>query len=229
MFDSSRPPLLVQPIEMRNFTLFPTHEGYVIHPIDNDKAIASYKLGWTFPLSVQMQALTTELPLLLVRDKGRITSSGSTFEKGYAHQFCREDGQPPEVHQRLNIFPDKPSQEWMLIRDSVTVIWLQYSSKTQYLGGLGQDMEHHYGGKLLIRNFVIQQAHAPRLDKASDIATAGEKQYRVESSTIFEHSWDLMDQDAVVYLQETLSANGISCYQDAVVTALNRAMQPRAT
>ena len=225
MFDSSHPPLLVIPTAARHYTSFPSHEGYVFHPVDDDRALVCYKKGWTIPLSVQMQAIITEAPLLLVRDKGRITSSGSTTDKGYAHQFSHINGQPPEVYLQKAIFPDRPSEEWMLIRNSVTVVWLQYNSKTQYLGSLGHDMEHHYTGKLLIRDFVIKQSYAPRLDRASDVANAGEMQYRVESRTIFEHNWDLTDQDTDVYLEKVLSENDLVPFKPSVMIALNRSMQ----
>ena len=225
MFDSSRPPLLVQPIVTRNLTLFPTHEGYNLHPIENDMILISYKHGWTFPLSVQMQALISKEPLLLVRDKGGITSGGSYTEKGYAHQFCREDGRAPSIHMRLNLFPERPSEEWMLIQNSITIIWVQYNSTTQYLGDEGHDMEHNYNGKLIIRDFVIKKAFAPRIDKASDIDTKREKQYRVESKTIFDHSWELKDEDPALYLEKTLAANDLERYNPSVATALKRAIR----
>ena len=224
MFDSTRPPLLVQPISAHHLTLFPTHEGYNLHPINNNQTLVCYKQGWTFPLSLQMQALTTDEPLLLIRDKGGRTSSGSASEKGYSHQFCCTDGNPIDPWMKLQIFPDKPSEEWMLARSPISVVWLQYSSNTEYLGTSGHNTVHFYSGKLLIRDFIIQHAFAPRLDRASDVVTAGEKQYRLESNKTFEDSWSLADEDVAQYLEKTLSDSNLEHYWPAVSIALKRAL-----
>ena len=224
MFNSSRPPLLVQPITAHHFTLFPTHEGYTIHPIDSNLSLVSYKQGWTIPLSLQMQAFVTEEPLLLVRDKGGVTSGGSTSSKGYAHQFCNGDGSPVKPFLKSALFPDKPKEEWMLVRGSASIVWLQYGSKTQFLGSSGHQTTRNDYGKLLIRDFTIREAFAPRLDRASDIASAGEKQYRVESHKAFADNWSLTDGDTAAYLEKKLSEHQLDHYWPAVNIALKRAM-----
>ena len=227
MFDSTRPPLLVLPIPTSLITLFPTHEGYNIHPIDNDQILVSYKQGWTMPLSIQIQKFAAEEPLLLVRDKGGITAGASTSDVGYSHQFCSDDGNTPDVALQCAIFPDRPNEQWMLIHKSVTVIWVQYSSSTQYLGGEGHDMEHHYSGKLIVKNFAIRHEFAPRIDRASDTTSESEKQYRIEGRTIFENNWNLTDRDVAEYLGKLLPENGLECYIPAAVKALNRSMQTK--
>lgn len=225
MFDSSYPPLLVQPITMQHFTLFPTHEGYFVHPLDGEQALVGYKDGWTFPLSLLQQKFISKAPLLLVRNEGRITTSGSTFDKGYAHQFCREDGQAPISLLQQAIFPEEASADWMLVADSVVMIWLQYGYKVQYCGDSGFDMERHYYGKLLIRNFVIQEDFAPKLDKKADIVGSA-KQYRVASREIYNSSWNVKDRDPAKHLDEILIANDLTQYRPALMVAYKRATTP---
>ena len=225
MFDSSSPPLLVQPVATDHITLFPPHDGYNIHPYDDKFNFVSYKRGWTIPLSLQMQSLVTEEPLLLVRNKGGITSSGSTSVSGYAHHFCNKDATPLDPYLKLSIFQERPSEEWMLVRNSTTIIWLQYSCKTQFIGSAGNSTIHFYYGKLLIRDFHIRQDFEPRLNRASDIITNGEKLYRVESSTIFSDNWGLTDEDTAEYLEKKLTDNALSRFWPTVGSALKTAMK----
>ena len=224
MFSPANPPLLVQPISTHHHSLFPPQEGYTVHQLNGSQALVSYKRGWTFMKTLQLQELASEDPLLLVRNKGGITSSSSTTEKGYAHQFCGENGCPAEPHSSIALFPEKPSEEWMLIRSCATLIWLQYGMKTQYIGSPGDNVLHLNNVKLLIKDLVIRQDFQPRLDRASDITDAGEKQYRVEGRKAFEDSWALEDGDVAEYLEKTLSDNNLDRYWTAVETALKRAM-----
>ena len=206
--------------------MFPLHEGYSIHPISDERTLVSYRQGWTIPLTPQMQSLIPDDPLLLIRDKGGITSS-ATSDKGYAHQFCGSDGAPIDPYLKLPLFSDRPSEDWMLVSGTATVIWLQYGHTTQYLGSSGHSALHYYNGKFLIRDFVVEQSFAPRLDRAADTASAGEKLFRIESHTIFENSWSLVDEDAEAHVEKTLSDNNLAFFHPAVLAALKRAMVQR--
>lgn len=225
MFDSSQPPLLVQPISMRNThtTLFPSHGGYCVNFIDEAKALVSYTDGWTFPLSNMQQKYVSEPPLLLVRDSGCVTTASSTVTKGYAHQFCQDDGTGLVFHNTDVIFPDQPDIRWMLIPDTITMIWLQYGNKNQFCGESGHDIDRIYYGKLLIRKFVIEEDFAPRLGKNAVAPVLSAKQYRVHSHQIYKEDWSLIGQNADDYLKEVLTSQKLERYKTAVAIALKRA------
>lgn len=220
MFDSSHPPLLVLPISMQQATLFPSHEGYFVHFINDDRALVSYKDGWTLPLSVQQQKYITNLPLLMVKNTGGITTESTTFNRGYAHQFCREDGSDPVFAYQCELFPDQPRVEWMFIENSVTMIWFQYGNKNQYCGSSGFDIERHYYGKLLIRQFTVKEDYSPGFDKKADDLSINDKQYRVESQKLYCDSWNVIDQSPEKHLTELLASEKLERFQSAVMNAL---------
>lgn len=223
MFNSLQPPMLVHPIAMRHSTLFPSHEGYCVHFLDEEQALVSYKDGWAFPLSVQQQRFVSGRPFLLLKESGCITSSGSTFSKGYAHQFCQENGREAIFFKRQAIFPDQPDTMWMLIPNTVTMIWLQYGNKNQYCGDSGYEMERIYYGKLLIRSFIIEEDFAPKMGKDAADPVLCAKQYRVYGKQVFMNNWSLKDKDTHEYLTEILRRENLEQYQTAVTIALKRA------
>lgn len=221
MFDSSRPPLLVQPVSKDYITLFTPYEGYNVHFISEDQALVSYRDGWIFPLSLQHQKYISAEPLLMVKDSGEVTSSTSTTAKGYAHIFCRENGQELLYSYKLNVFPEFPKVEWMFVQDTAIMIWFQYGCKTQFLGGSGHDVERIYYGKLLIRKFEIKKDIAPGFDKKADIAAASSRLIRVESTQIYNDGWNVNDDNPEKYLCKVLTANGLDCYKNAVIKAFS--------
>lgn len=228
MFNPSHPPLLVQPIRMGHMhsTLFPYHEGYCVNYLDEVQALISYKDGWTFPLSSQQHRFVSEPPQLMVKNAGGITSASSTVTKGYAHQFCEEDG-TELVNQRWEaVFPDQPEIKWMLIPNSITMIWLQFGNKNQYCGQYGSDIERIYYGKLLIRKFSIEEDFSPRLGKDAADPFLSAKQYRVHSHQVYHEDWSITDQDANSYICKLLTHHNLERYQTAVLIALKRAGCP---
>lgn len=223
MFNSSSPPLLVQPASMLQYSLFSPHEGYIIHPLDEKKILACYKDGWTFPVSVHQRKYVSEPPRLLIRNSGGVTTAGTTFNKGYAHQFCREDGQEPQCICKRVIFPDKPDEEWMLIEDTIVMIWFQYGYKAQYCGGSTFEVENNYYGKLIISRLGIKEDFAPRFDKYADIVSEGAAQYRVESRQYYNGGWNVKDRKPEEYLKELLTLNKLERFSSALTFALKRA------
>lgn len=215
--------MLVQPISLQHATLFPSHEGYCIHFLDETQALVSYKDGWTFPLSSHQQRFISAPPLLLLKESGCITSASSTVTKGYAHHFCQDDGTEPVVLSVQAIFPDQPDDKWMLIPNTITMIWLQYGNKDQYCGASSYEIERIYYGKLLIRKFDIEEDFAPRLGKDAADPVLNAKQYRVHSQQLYNGNWSLTDQDANDYLKGVLSSQTLERYQTAVTIALKRA------
>jgi hypothetical protein len=225
MFTSSRPPLLVMLVPSGQASLFPQSDGYDAQRFDEKYTIVSYKDGWYFPLSVAQQKIATEPPMLLVRSKGRLTTEGSTFKKGYSHQFCKEDGSDPESAYKVALFSDQPGVEWMLIQNSVTMVWFQYGDKSQYLGESGSDIERINYGKLIIRKFLVEQDYEPKLDKNADHFDLSAKLYRVSSVDFYEKEWSITDQDAEKYLHELLSADGVERFLPSVKAALKQVFQ----
>ena len=223
MFDSSRPPLLVLLIPVQQLPLFTESEGYNAHYFSADHILISYKEGWSFPLSLQQQKFATEPPLLLVRSKGRITTAGGTFNKGYSHQFCNEDGGAPSYLYQRELFDDQPGANWMFVQNTITMVWLQYGNTNQYLGEAGSDIERTYYGKLIIRKFLVDLDYAPRLDKNADNSSLCAKLYRVESSDFFNQSWTAIDQAPEAYLNSALRAAGLDRFAPAVKAALKQA------
>lgn len=223
MFNSLQPPMLVQPIQIRYNSLFPSHEGYCVHYLNENQALVSYKDGWTFPLSIQQQRFISMQPFLMLKESGRITSSSSTFSKGYAHQFCQENGAEPAYMSIEAIFPDLPDDMWMLIPSTITLIWLQYGNKNQYCGESGFDLERIYYGKLLIRKFNIKEVFAPKMGKDAADAMPGDKMYHIDSTQLYKGDWSFKDKDTNEYLREVLKSQNLERYQTAVTIALKRA------
>lgn len=223
MFNSLYPPLLVIPVPKEYVTLFPLHEGYYTHVLAEDQALVSYKDGWTIPLTVQQKKYIDTSPLLMVKDSGGITTDSVTSTKGYAHKFCRKDGQEPVFLHKLAMFPEQPDSQWMFIQNSVTMIWLQYGNKNQYCGESSFDMERIYYGKLLIREFDIREDIAPSFDKRADDITLNAKQFRVESHQFYNGAWCVNDYPPEKHLQEILTANNLDHYLSAVTGALEKA------
>lgn len=223
MFSSLQPPMLIQPINMRYSSLFPPHEGYTVHFIDENQAFAGYKDGWTFPLSGQQQRFVSAPPMLLIKESGCITSAGSTFSKGYAHQFCQENGTEPIYLSLQALFPDRPEDKWMLVPNSVTMVWLQYRNKNQYCGDSGYEMERIYYGRILIRRLDIVELFPPRIGKDAANPNMGDKMYYINTVNLFKDDWSLVDRDTNEYLCEALANQKMERYQHAVTIALKRA------
>ena len=224
MFELSRPPLLVQLIDKEQSSFFPSDAGYQVHPLSEKQVMVGYRSGWTFPLSVQQQKCVSAAPIFLVRNSGGITTSSGTTIKGYAHEFCQENGGEPLCLYKQKLFPEQPDVDWMLIQDTVTMIWFQYGNKNQHLGDSGF-MERIYYGKLLIRKFSVRDEIAPGFDKKADDISHSAKQFRVESHHIYLGGWNVTtDDDSVAnYLHTLLSSNHLDRYTNAVTVALRRA------
>ena len=223
MFDSSHPPFLVLPITAQQISLFPSHEGYYTHFLSDTQAIVSYRDGWTLPLSVQQQVYITDFPLLMIRNSGGITSRSSTSDKGYAHHFCRADGQEPRYVYQHSVFPDKPDDVWRFAQDNITMIWLQYGNKNQYCGGSTFELERNYYGKLLLREFIINEVSAPRFDKTADINTTNGKLFYVASNQLCNTSWNVKDGVPEEHMQNLLKEFHLERFQTTMLTALRRA------
>ena len=223
MFDSTHPPLLVLPITEQQKSLFPTHEGYNLHPVDDHRSLVCYKSGWTLPLSVHQNKFISETPLLLVRNKGRVTSEGSSFLKGYAHEFVQADGSEPEYEFSDSIFSDMPDIKWSFVKKAVDAIWLQYGYKSQYFNDPSLGMEKLHYGKLLIFSFVIERDFAPRLDKNADNHELHDTLYRVADRQLLHEVWNVSDKNPHLFIANLLNENGLGVYRRAVETALSRA------
>ena len=220
MFDSYRPPLLVQPVAKDYVSLFSPHEGYAVHYLHDDLILVGYKDGWLLPVSPQQQAYITDAPLLMVKNSGSVTSRTSTTTKGYAHVFCQDDGTQPDALYKLKIFPHESDIEWMLINERVTMIWFQYGEKLQFLGGSGHETERFHYGKLLIRNFEIKENVAPGFDKKADIHSASAKLKRVESTQVFSSGFNVNNDDPKQHLIKLLSEHNLKRFQEPVSKAL---------
>ena len=224
MFELSCPPLLFQQIDKEHIRFFPSEAGYQIHPLSESQILVGYRNGWTFPLSVEQQKCVSTEPILLVRNSGGVTTSSGTTIKGYAHEFCQGNGQDPVCLYKQKLFPEQPDVDWMLIQDTVTMIWFQYGNKNQHLGDSGF-VERIYYGKLLIRKFSVKDDIAPGFDKKADDISYSGKQFRVESHHIYLGGWNVAtDDDSVAdYLHTLLSSNHLDRYANTVTTALKRA------
>ena len=223
MFDSAQPPLMVFSMTPEQAGHFPVSDGFVHHPISESRILVCYKTGWTFPVSVQNREFITEAPYLFVRNKGQVTSQGSTFLKGYGHQVVNDAGREPDCFLKHAVLPDNPDVEWMLVQNKVNMIWLQYGYKNQYLESGYSDMIKYHYGKLMIIKLSIEEDTVPRIDKKADIAGAHDKQYRVCDQHVYKTNWHLVDQDPVNYLFEQLSLNDLDRYKDAVRVTMLRA------
>ena len=222
MFDPHRPPFLVIPFDKQNAHSFPESAGYIHHPFDESRILVSHGEGWTFPVSVAQHAIPKR-PLLLVRDKGGVTSEGSSSLKGYAHQFVDAAGNPPAVAHNQAIFSELPDDEWMLIESTVDVIWMQYGYKNQYLGEAGTESMRIRYGKLIILRLTIEEDLGPSLDRRADMREMHNRQYRVCETPILNTAWSVMDKDTWEYLGPFLKDHGLAKYHDAIYTASERA------
>ncbi|MCL1828903.1 MAG: hypothetical protein FWG32_05345 [Oscillospiraceae bacterium] len=227
MFSSKCPPLLVLPTDPQTEAYFPADKGYCIHPLNESLKLVSYRDGWTLPLPAQEKKVTTEAPLLLVRNKGGVTSQSSTIIKGYAHQFVKDDGKAPVPLYKQAIFPDEPEDEWLLIPNTVNVVWLQYGFSNQPLGSdLAVDTEMCHYGKILILKLLTEEDRAPRLDKKAEYANMHDRQYRVRDMQLFSINWSLINRNVRQFIFEQLSVRDMEMYAPAVDVALSRAGLP---
>jgi len=212
MFDFSKPPLLVLPVASEHAAIFSQNNGYSTHLLDDDLVLIGYKEGWILPLLAEHRRVITDVPLLMVKNSGGVTTGTSTSKKGYAHVFCDEAGSEPAPVYRQD--------EWMLIRDSITMIWFQYGEKMQFVGDSGNDSERFYYGKLLIRKFDIRQSIAPGFDKKADVLAASAMLLRVEPTQIYSGGWNINNDAPEKCLSEIIAANRLTHYQNMVKTAL---------
>ena len=222
MFDIKHPPFLVVPAEMNHVNDFPESAGYRHHPFSKDKMLLSYGEGWTFPISVKKKELLSEPPLMLVRNVGGVTSESSTARSGYAHQFVSDEGGEPECLYRRNIFGGGPEDEWMLVPGTVDAVWLQFSSKYQFLGEGSDSIEYQYG-KMIILRLEIETDAAPSMDRKADIPEMRDIQYRVCDRQVCSTSWSMADNSTLEFLSKMLSERSLDGYYGAVKTALLRA------
>lgn len=220
MFDSSRPPLLVQPIHGEHSTLFPMHEGYHVHHLSAEQTLLGFRDGWTFPVSAQQRKYVKDPPLLMVKNDGRVTMNIGASLKGYAHEYCGENGEAPPVVFRHVLFPDQDDADWMFIQDTVTMIWLQLGINAQFCG---REIEKFSYGKLLIRRFSIHEDIAPGFDKKADCTDLNAKQFRVETQHLYLGSWGVNDESPKRHLLELLAAEGLDRFKSVVSLALERA------
>ena len=219
MFHLNRPPFLVLPLAKEHSDVFPESAGYLHHPFDEKRILISHSEGWTVPVSVSQSKCIDEA-YLMVRNKGGITSEGSSFLNGYAHQFVASEGQEPEALHHV-VFSETPDEEWMLIEDTVDAIWMQYGYKNQVLGG-SESMRIRYG-KLIIFRMSIEEDWGPSLDRRADIPEMHNRQLRVRETQLLNTGWSVMDQDTWEYLGPFLKERGLDKYHDAIYTASVRA------
>ena len=222
MFDFAHPPFLVFSIDDQNIKIFPEKEGYIHHPFTDGKTLVSYGGGWTFPVPVKKKAILTEPPMILVKNTGGVTSESSRARSGYAHQFVNEDGSDPECIYKCSVFQEIPD-EWMFIADTVSAVWLQFTSQNQYLGDTGADMLTYQYGKMIITKLTVVRDIAPRMDRKADIPEMHDMQYRVSDRPVFSINWNMTDRNTSQYLSEELSSRTLDRYQKAVEISLLRA------
>jgi hypothetical protein len=220
MFDVNHPPLMVMPVTSDQIQLLPESEGFLLHRVAEDEVYACYKTGWTFPIYVETKSSFTGIPLLLVRDKGRVTAEGSAFLKGYAHRFVLDNGQPPNIAPNSRIFPNDKHSNWLLVPGYVNVVWLQYGYRGRTAEGPVAIQEQTDSGKLLILRLEVVKDSAPRLDKKADIPEMHNIQYRVNERQLFYENWSVINQDPMVYLGKLLDEKGLPLFKDAVRKAL---------
>ena len=220
MFNPMNPPFLTLPVSQDELTRLMKHEGYNSHTIHDGQILVSFQEGWTIPLTADEKKLINSEPLLLLRNSGRITSEGSTSLKGFAHQFCKVNGDTLPVEYTKKIFPDNLFESWMLVPESAAVVWLQYQSKTQYLGEAGHDSVSYYYGKILISTLTIRKDSVPRLDKNADNLSLRPIQYRVEENVLISRDWNTTDEDPVKYLMDLLSSNALDQFKPTLGVAI---------
>lgn len=218
MFDYKNPPFMVIPIEESAEDLFPLAGGYITHNFKKGMKLVSFRDGWVFPLDLKQRSVLTEPPLLLVRDKGRITSESSFSRKGYAHRLVNPSGRELDIAYRHAIFVEKSENIWLLLHHSVDVIWLQYEYHSELLGNSAELKQQTSGVALIIR-FTIERDYGPRLDKNADDPSQQHLLYRVKSETIFRTSWNL-EEFPDKFLQERLRTEGLPFYIDDMHIAL---------
>lgn len=223
MFNVQNPPFLILPVSAEGAQALMKRDGYTEHVTSDGKIYVSYEDGWTLPVSAENRKLIDAEPLLLLRNSGRITSEGSTFTKGFAHQFCQANGSEITQSRYQSIFPDRPNDKWMLIPESAAVIWLQYSNKTQFLGEMGQDSERFYYGKLLISTLTIKKDSVPRLDKNADNLSLRSMQYRVEEKVLITRDWNTTDEVPEEYLNSLLAGKDLGNFSAVLSVAITRA------
>lgn len=224
MYDSANPPFLTLSVSPDKATMFSQQDGYSTHTAPDDQILVGFRDGWTLPLSVQQNKQISSEPMLLIRDTGHITSAGSSFNKGFAHQFCMLDGSILPDNLVRSVFPDRPKDRWMLVPEGVAMVWLQYSYKYQSLGELGHDTERFYYGKLLIISLTICKDFMPRLDQNADNLDMRSILYRVEEKHLATHDWNTIDEEPREHLLNFVSSNNLERYSPAIETALNRAL-----
>ena len=220
MFNPTNPPFITLPITPTEAKMFSKHEGYNAHEVSADLTLVSFQEGWTLPLSAQEKKLVIEEPLLLLRNTGKITSEGSSFARGFAHQFCKMNGDDLPKNLVKVVFPDRKDENWMLVPESAAVVWLQYSYKTEYLGESGHDSETYYYGKLLISTLAVQRDSVPRLDKNADNLGLRAIQYRVEEKVLISREWTTTDEDPQGYLMDILSSHDLDHYKAPLAQAI---------
>lgn len=220
MFNPLNPPFITLPVTPEDAKMLSKHEGYNTHVTSDDQTLVSFQEGWTLPLTAQEKRQITAEPLLLLRNSGKITSEGSSFARGFAHQFCKVHGDALSDDYIKEVFPDRKHDKWMLIPDSAAVVWLQYSYKTEYLGESGHDSETYYYGKLLISTLTVQRDSVPRLDKSADNLGLRAIQYRVEEKVLLSREWSTNEEKPQEYLLNILSANDLDQYKSALETAI---------
>ena len=229
MFEQKNPPFLVIPVASERAYAFPETAGYNHHRMTQEKTLISYGDGWIFPVPAKKKEFITESPLMLLRNIGGVTAESSTSRSGYAHQFVGNDGKEPEYVYKQSLFKDDTGEDWMLIADTVDVIWLQFSIKYQFLGDAGTDAIEYQYGKLIIMNMVIVKDIAPSLNRKADIPELHDIQYRVSDRQVLGSDWSMADTNTRQYLSNLLVDRGLDRYREAVDYALLRAGFPEGT
>jgi hypothetical protein len=222
MFSLTTPPWLVLSVDSKTAAALPAADGYNHHPVKDGQTLVSFASGWTFQVPAKLKAALTGPPLLLVRNKGAITASGGTSQKGYAHQFLRDDGNEPEYLSKLRLFDDKPDDEWLLVPKQVNAVWLQYGYKNQHLSGSSSEIIRYQYGKLIIFRLAIEEDEAPTMNRKADIPGAHDMQYRVRGRQILNTSWSLVDQDTKDHIDTILKERWLDNCANAVNIALSR-------
>ena len=220
MFELSSPPLLVQPIDKKHIPVFSPDDGYSHHILNDDLALIGYTEGWIMPLTSKQRAVITDPPLIMVKNSGMVTARTTTSAKGFAHVFCTDSGKEITPIYRARLFSPKNDSEWLFVRDTITMIWFQYGEKVQLLGDSAHDAERFYYGKLLIRQFDINESLAPGFDKKADVLAASTKLLHVGASQIYSGGWNINNDNPGKCLDEIIAANHLSHFSKVVYEAL---------
>jgi hypothetical protein len=223
MFDQYNPPFLTIPVTASETDMLTKHQWYRSHTTPEGKMLASFQEGWILPLSAQEKKGLSGEPLLLLRNTGCVTSEGSSFAKGFSHQFCKVNGDELTDEYNARIFVSDRGEDWMLVPGSAAVIWLQYSYKMQYLGELGQDSDTYFYGKILITTLTIKRDSVPRLDKHADDLSLRAIQYRVEEKILISRDWLTEDDRPLEHLKGILASHDLDRYGNALEHAIKRA------